>query len=626
MPGSEGTVVLNGVPYRLVSERLLPSGRRGITRQTRRSDGSDRAITRTRKWKLSGPIGQSRERDDGFLGTDWAELDTLYDDLLTSAPQQTNVSLSSSDPFSTASSALGGFALGAAALGGGTSLSTPQTVSHIEQDRGALFWHRGAFSTQVNSSFTTVQTVTHGSVVQGASGPWQGEAFLGLGSNVAIQRRTSVSSTGASYTDVQVDGTDENAGEMLVGSDRLWMVDANTGDEGKAEYSLDDLSAFSNSFSVGNHQIGATAIGTLGPYTIFGTEDGVFGFTDAGKPVRVNDALRGHRSQNNGRRHASLWGWNYHTTDIGLYCWRPNVNNPVGIEAIKGFEGDIDGRPTTVFAWRESLFCAYLTTAGHTYILRGMFGPRTASVGLPEWYFFAKFSSEECDAISATSLSTNPNILAGRDTEGARFIMGRRGRDIADSNYRFDTTGGAWYGSTLMTVPGLHGNLRYMSFLTENADGDNNWQAAVSVDEGSYVNVGSAVTSNGHQTVRPVSGGVPLTTVDFHTLKPRLTQAADSTTAPPQIRGELTVVYDERPDMVEEATLVIHLGGLREAESEWADLTGLDDHGQGTPVKIQLTDDATARYGFVTGVSDRTDLKGDGIESVTVTVTAWETS
>ena len=282
-------IVLNSVTYELVAESQLPRGRRAYATDLRPSQESDARI-RTARWKLSGPTGLSNETPNGFLGHDFSvNIETRYDNLITSVAARNTLSLSTSDPLSSASSALGGFALGAAALGGGATSSTAQNLTHMDEDHAQLFCHRGSFSTQVNiaaGSPSVTETVAHDATVKGVA-VWFEQGRLGLGSTVAIQTRSAVQSTGSTYTDTQVSAADVFAKEMTVGTDRLWMVDADigAGDENKVKFTLDDFASESNSFVVGDRRIPATGLGTLGAFTAVGSEVGAFSFTDAGKQI-----------------------------------------------------------------------------------------------------------------------------------------------------------------------------------------------------------------------------------------------------------------------------------------------------------------------------------------------------
>ena len=614
----DGTLVIGDRPFTLAQDSNLPSGKRALARESRPSQSSDPSRLGQATWQIGGtPIGASREGQDGQLRTDYADnLDTRFDDLLIPAPAATAITLNGSDPPGSSTAMFYGTAIyGGGVYQGGTAASVAGNVQHIDEQAGYLFFHRGPFSTQVNQSWSVVQTLAMGSVVSGAEN-WKGFGWVGLSGGTAMLKRTGVTSTGATYTDVTVGGSNVYAGALKKGTDRLWMVNADTN---QARYTLDAFVSISNSFDVGDSAMTLNGIGTIGPYTIFGSEDGVFGFTDSGKPVRVNEALRGHRSANNGSRHASQWGWDYYVTDIGLYAWTPNVNNPVGLEANDGFEGPIDGRPTTVFAWREYLFATYLTTGGDSYVILGKFGPSTAATGQPEWFPFLKFSSTESECIWATSLPTNPTLLIGSGTNAVRVTMGRRGRDIADSNYTFSTAGGTWYGTTMTRGQNLHKYLRSASLQTEDCSSTKTWRLAVSCDGDSYQNVGALISTDGHHILKPTTGSAPMATVDFHTLKPRLTATNDSATTPPKVRGHLTVTYDERPEMVTEirAALLVKPGDVAALEEAIG-------HEQHSPQRISLPGDAGTYYGFVTAVGPVADLRGDGIETVQVSVLLWD--
>jgi hypothetical protein len=148
--------------------------------------------------------------------------------------------------------------------------------------------------------------------------------------------------------------------------------------------------------------------------------------------------------------------------------------------------------------------------------------------------------------------------------------------------------------------------------------------------------VGTANT-NGLQTVRPVAAGVPLTTVNGSYFKPRLTRTSDDPTDPPRIRGFLDMVYDERPETIEEHAFMLVLGhgdfaGPNGAETEYANLVRLIDRGNSegrSPQAFRLpgaTEVDGDSYGLVTSLSERIDLDGKGTQGVVVTVQQWDTA
>ena len=622
----DGEIMLAGKRYDIVADEELPRGARAYVREVRPSQLSDRGRINSASWNVSGPIGYSREGIDGRLGHDYSDnLETMYDELLTSSAAGNDLTLSTLDPpAGGATAAFGGFVFGGgvntaveAAFGAGTADATLGNLTHIDQQALHLFFHRGPFSTQVNRSWSVVDTVIHAAVVEGAVN-WQGFGWVGLGANSPLQKRTGVTATGSTYTSVQISGTDVNAGELKRGTDRLWFVNANTN---QARFTPDAFVAASNPFSVGDDGRRLTGIGTLGPFTIYGAEDGVFGFTDAGKPVVVQD-LEEYPSLNNGSQHVEMWGWDYYIDELGLFAWTPNVVNPVGVEALKGFEGPPDGRPTAVGKFRDSILAAYLTTSGDTYIFRGRFGPDTDATGQPLWFPFKKLTGVESHCISGTAapFSTNPNIIVGRGSNATRYVMGRRGRDIADANYVFSTGGGQWFGTTMMRLNGLRANLRQAAFFTEDCTPLNTWQLAVSCDGGAYVNVGSPVYTDGHQIVRPTSGPLPRDDVAFHYIKPRLTQVAASSSAPPSIRGKLTLFWDERPETITEVKVYVYMRD----EQMLDELFSLADRETTTPIEISLPGRTEALYGMVGDVKQAVDVGKDGRQAVALAVQIWD--
>lgn len=618
---AETDLIINAVHYPMVHSGDLPEGTRSYRRARREAQPGDGRV-REAKWAVSGPIGLSREgADDGKLATDYVRnLTHEYDNLLTSSLARTALSLSSSDP--TVGTAFlprllpfftGGFSVG--------------NVSHIVEDRSHILFARNQGLTQVNpASMAVVQTRAMGTTIEGLA-VWRNRARVGLGAGTEAQTVDTIGAGG--FTQSAISG--KYFKDMAQGADRFWMVDAASGVENRITYTLDDMASFATSFVVGDESIPATGIGTVGPFAIYGNETGVYGFTQSGTPVRLVEGLRDFRSSNNGASSDSLWGWDYVATEIGLFAVdvERGIANPVGPgEGTRGraFEGDVDGFPTAVKTWKDSVWVAYRTTAGDTYILRGVFSEsqNTKGTGRPDWYVFRYASGVRCNAMSSTSERTNPTLLIAEAGNLAWYTLGRRGRDIGDSNVTYDTGGGTWYGSTMMRENGLRCVPRTWVFITENCNGTNTWQVAVSNDEGSYTNHGSAVTTNGRQVVRPVSGGAPISSLAFNTLKPRLTQVAASSSAPPQIRGDLTLTYDARPERIIDATAVIMLGQYRSLTQDLANLDGLDDAGTTQPVTVVLPDEITARYAHIEEIA----IEDHAAETrrATVRIAAWDTS
>lgn len=639
MPAEQTTIRINGVAYPLVAESQLPAGERAYTRSLRPAQVSDPGRIRSAFWQIHGPIGRSREQiglngEPGLLAVDYVQnLETRFYGLLTSSAAVTVLDLEAADPVgATGNSLFGGFNFGDADNKFGGAIGSAR-ISHLHEDRRYLFAHRGRIVTQINpDGWSVIEGNNRGEPVVGAA-VWFAEGYCSYGSTQALQRRLSVTSGGATYSAVQISGADVLLKEMAVGNDRLWGVRADlTGaNENQVRFTLDRFVSISNAFTVGDPRINAAAIGTIGPLTVVGSEVGAYGFTDAGKPFSVLPALRGHRSVNNGRKWAALGAWLYGTTDIALYALIPGaVANPTGIgsDQLKDFEG-YTGRHTAIFAWRESLLDALLTPGGDTYLHEGVFNAENPP-GHLDWYPLAYRLGVQVDEIHATSVLTNPTLVWGEGTDLGRLTKGRGGRDILDSNYAFSTGGGTWFGATLMRDPQKLKNLRQGRFTLENMNAGNTWQLAVSVDEGAYVNVGSAETANGSRRVLPVSGSTPLTTVNGRTLKPRLVQVAgagSAGTTPPQVRGMLELLYDERPDIITEVQVIVVLG--QQQRSRVTDLNALITRaGSGTasPNTIRLPDETTDRYGFVTHIEQVRDLRTADVQAVQLTIQVWETT
>ena len=614
--------------YTIAAETLVPKGKRNYLRRNRVAGEGDPMIPKIARWQYHGPIGRSREGPNGELGHDHSTLETRYDGLLTSLGAVSTTTVSSLDsPLSGSSAMLGGFMLGARMLGGGTSLATPTVITHIKEMTGHLFLGRGAFVTQLSgSSFAVEATHAVSAVVRGME-LWFNKLRIALGGSLALLTVTSPTSSGATYTAQQVSGSDVLAKEMTVGNDRLWLVKADAAgtNENKLMFTADDFASISSGFAVGDRGIGATGIGTMGGVGLAGSETGLWGYTDDGIAFNLISALADAKSTDNGRKQAQQFGWHYVTTSLGLYAVKGLTANPIGIgtDSMSGFEG-WDGVPVAVLAWRESLFVAYEDSAGTTWrILRGVFDPNlTEGTGELQWYPFATRTNAQIQCLGATPTPTLPTICWGEGANTlARISQGRAGRDISDTTYPYSVAGGQWFGSAMMRNQGLRKTIRWGRFTTENCTASNTWTLAISFDGGSYTNIGSAVTSNGAQKVVSATmtsaptGNVP---------KPRLTQVAASSSAPPQLRGTLEIGYDERPDKVTEIAVVF----APISKAELTRLRALDDGEDSTgrqPVEIRLPEDATVRYGYVTNIEE-TDLTDARIIGAACTLILVETS
>lgn len=624
-------LTLNGERYSIALEGQL-RGARAISRSgARASQLSDPSRLQQADWPLSGPLGNSREGPDGILGIDYASLEHRYDGLLTSPAESNFVDLTgfedagSGGSISTLPQTLP-FVLGRVLP---TAATAPLAVSQIHEDRGDLFCARGNGATQVRpDTMEAVETATFDDNILGAA-VWFDKGYYGFGDAQTMQRRFEVSlHGGAAYQDVTAatPAGPVKTSAMVAGADRLWMVRGDVGEaiQNRIRFTFDAIANLSNPFIVGDPLIPATGMGTIGPFVTVGSEVGAFSFTEEGVPVRVIESVKDHRSVNNAKQFATLFGWQYVITEIGLLAIIPGeVENHVGPGSEQGFEGPT-GKPTAVTVYKNSVWLAE-DVDGDTYIWRGVFGPETAANGKPDWYFWALLPGTEVRALAGTGLRAKPTFLAGDNDNLRWFSLALRDREIADGDYRYGVLGGDWFGTTLTRNSNLHKALRMAMVLGVDLDANNSYQLATSADEGAYVDFGDAVTQGGHQIIRPVTGTAPRSDLGFHTLKPRLRQVAGDNVTPPSLRNALSIVYDERPEIVEEITVALVLGqDGRDMETEWNELFALVGHTQTQPVLSRLPMNQDDVYTHVVGLDENHDLiEMDGAMGANVRLLQW---
>ena len=620
MPGSN-EIKIGGMPLEIAVTKK--DAKRLYVRRDRNAQESDPTIPKVLRWQVSGPIGQSYESADGYLGHDHGTLETRQDGLLTSLGAVTALTVSGSDPISSGTAALGAMALGARALGAGTASATPATISHIVANQKRLFLGRGNFVTQVNTAAWTIEETTNLTAAVRGMAEWFGKLRIGLGPTKAIQTVTAVSSTGATFADTQVGGSDTNAREMRVIGDKLWWNRANdTSDDNKLRFTVDDFSSQSSGFRVGDRGVAGTAVGVVDGQPVNGTETGPVGFTEDGSNYPIGYALQDAKSSENGRQFVvGPDGWTYMISALTLYAIKGGAMNPVGIgtDSMANFDG-FDGRPVALLSWRDVVFCAYEDSAATTWrILSGHFNPSKGG-GELDWHPVATRTNAAIRCMGATSVPTLPAIVWGEGANTlARISKGRGGRDMSDASYTFSTAGGQWFGSRSLRNQTCRKTVRWGRFLTEDCTASNTWLLAVSMDGGAYSNVGSAVTTNGGQKVVPSTLSSAPT---GFTIKPRLTEAAASSTTPPKIRGILEIGYDERPDTVTQVDCTVKV-----KQSDLVTLRNLRDGESSTGrnvVTVVLPDDTTSYSGFVNRV-DEEDKEGELIVA-TLTLSLVEAS
>jgi hypothetical protein len=653
-----GNIVTPGEPstlqFAIVDDTQIANGKRAITRTYRDANASDAGRIRRVQWEVWGPIGASLESTAGRLGTDFCRnLETRWERRLISSGQQTEVNLGGDDPVG------GPSYFGTAYFGNNNFYSGPESlpgadVVVFDEQQGYLFAHRGNLSTQISlDTFALIQTKDHGTPVLDAA-LWRSKGRLAMGRYIPMQTRDYVDAVGSTYIDtVAISPTqDVYAQAVKRGSDRAWYIDADPGSTtfNFAGYSLDAFETLAAPFQVGDPDVNTTGIGPFGPFTMFGAQDNLYSFTDQGKPVPLSRALLNHLSSQNGQQWADPgWGWNYAITAIGLRAIQPGIDNPVGIgERMRGFTGH-DGVPTAIWAERGELWIVYKTTQGDLYGYRGAFGPETAATGQPlifPWFYKA---GGTCKALfsSISGLADpihNYRMFRGDGTNMTYMLGSSDGRDDLNADYVYSTDGGTWYGTTLDREANLLKTLRLARFKTRSLTSGSSWRLAMAFDppptqtaNATYVNIGNAVTSNGGQTIEPVQGNVALTNISGRTMKPRFTQVAGGTGAdstPPEINGTLEIEYDERPEQIEEITVVVNMTGTAYSNNYiWDTMRELLGSTVNGPFQIQLPDDLPPvvvkgsaggkKWAMLSAVTHRDDLKDPAVEGVQLVFQVW---
>ena len=147
------------------------------------------------------------------------------------------------------------------------------------------------------------------------------------------------------------------------------------------------------------------------------------------------------------------------------------------------------------------------------------------------------------------------------------------------------------------------------------------------------------VTTDGAHTLIPDNGALtsqgnpsPTASIAGYAIKPRITRTSGSGSVsnPPQMIGALEVEYDERPELVQEVEVVLNVTGTSYTDNYiWDLMAELMSDQTNRPLRVQIPDDLPAgssagqAYGMVNNVVNRTDIKGDNIQAVSMIFTLW---
>jgi hypothetical protein len=644
----------------MIADSEIRGGKRAIERQFLDANGSGPVRRQRVEWAIHGPLGASLESSAGYLGVNFTRnLDTRWYQRLIPTAEQNLVDLTGDDPpgidGSVFDEGIFDTSYFGSPLGSGTSGDGPDVVVFAEQNNYLLVM-RGSLLTQVDTTTTPWTVVSTTALDADAldADHWRGTVKIALGTTAAMQRVVGATSSGVVLADVTATTPAETvyASAIKRGSDRAWYVNANQAQStyNFAGFTLDDFVNLANPFQVGDPTAGMNGIGPFGPLTMFGGMDNLYSFTDQGKPVPLSRALYNHHSVWNGNQWADPgWTWNFATSAIGLRAVSPGgIDNPVGIgETMRQFTGH-NGIAYTVYSERGELWVIYYTTGGAIYGYRGTFGQETAGSGQPllfPWFYKASSWSQAMFSTVTGAADQGVFIIRGDGTNLVYSLIASDGRDDLYPSYTYDITGPfAAYMTTLNRNANLQKTLRLARFRARNLTSGSSWALAFAFDanqtditNATYVTVGT-VTTNGPQTLTPVSAGAPLANISGRTMTPRLTLVAGGSgadTTPPEISGTLEVEYDERPEQYEQINVACYFtspSGRPESEI-WSLLASLLGQDVPAPITLQIPDNlppgvSTASgggtyYAHLTGVTKRTDVTRDDVEGYSLQFDCW---
>lgn len=637
----------------VLADAQLSGAKRAIERSFEDTNASSPQRRQWAEWNFWGPAGYSFESTSGVLAVDFAQnLDTRWTRRLLPTGAQNDVDLTSDDPPGGEEAIFGEAIFGDvdSPFGGGLSGSD---VNCFAEQQGYVLCARGRLLTQVDpaNSFAVVSTTVMDAEILDMAF-WRGNVYIALGSSVPMKRVVNAASTGLTLETVTstTPAGDVYAFAVKVGSDRAWIINAEPGsDFNYAVFTLDAFVNLSAPFQVGDPLVSATGIGPFGfdAATMFGFENNFYSFTDQGKPLPLSKALTTHLSALNGKQWADPgWGWNYATSQIGLRAVVSGVDNPVGVgEGMRDFTGH-SGIPTAIYPERGELEVAYYTSAGQSYLYRGAFSPQTAGSGQPLLMPWAYESASFVGAWFSTVTGAADQgawLVRGNGTNLTYTLIADNGRDDLYSSYTYDVGGGVAYLTTLDRNPNLLKTFRLARLRSRNLTSGSTWNVAMGFDvsptaptSATYTSIGT-ITTNGQQTLLPVSGSAPISGISGYTMKPKVTgvfAGSGASATPPELYGTLYVEWDERPDQVEviEAAVRVGSAGLTDTQL-WTYLRQLVGSDVDIPVQFTMPDDLPAAvstasgggksFGFLTAVRNRTDVTDASVEAVTIRIEKW---
>ena len=157
-------------------------------------------------------------------------------------------------------------------------------------------------------------------------------------------------------------------------------------------------------------------------------------------------------------------------------------------------------------------------------------------------------------------LRTNPTLMGGYDSNAFWITCGRTSRWIDDSNYRYASSGST-YLTEMRRMRNVIIDIEFAELEVAGTMGASQTVAVyLSMDGGSYTQIGATQTSTGFKRLIASSAGVPQSAFQSkHRVKPRIDYATNSSSASPQAISPLRLYYRTRPTEINVFTYVVDL-------------------------------------------------------------------
>jgi len=141
------------------------------------------------------------------------------------------------------------------------------------------------------------------------------------------------------------------------------------------------------------------------------------------------------------------------------------------------------------------------------------------------------------DIDTASGARVNPTLVGGEDSDVFYITRGGIPREPDDSNYRFNTAGGTWYGTEMRRFPWDDKEVEYVEFESADCSTTETLTVSLSVDGAAAVAL-PPVSTDGYQRIKVPEGQFRGTRI-----APQVAFATGASTTSPKIDGNLRLVY-----------------------------------------------------------------------------------